>query len=107
MALILTTALAGLFLFIPLISPETSATWAESGTLCGMALVGVASAGVTLQSARHGGRWGWVGLALGLFYLVVPWTIPYFVGVVHLTVLPAGFTTAIAVANTFSRRLRE
>ena len=103
-ALVLTTALAVLFLFIPLITPETRTTWAEAGTLFGMVSVGIVSAGVTLQSARHGGRWGWVGLVLGLVYLVAPWTTPYFVGVVHLIVLPAGFTTAIAIANTFSRR---
>lgn len=103
-ALLLTTALAALFLFIPLVNPDTGTTLAEAGTLFGMGSVGVVSAGATLQSARHGGRWGWVGLVLGLVYLVVPWTIPYFVGVIHLVILPAGFTIAIAVANTFSHR---
>jgi len=107
LALLLTTALAGLFLFIPLVSPESRTTWAEVGTLFGMASVGVASAGVTLQSARHDGRWGWVGFVLGLVYLVVPWTTPYFVGVIHWIMIPAMFTIAIAIANTLSRRPRE
>ena len=48
-----------------------------------------------------------MGFVLGMVYLVVPWTTPYFVGVIHWTMIPAMFTIAIAIANTLSRRPRE
>lgn len=106
-ALLLTTALAVFFLLIPLISPESRTTWAQAGLLCGMASVGIVSSGVTLQSARHGGRWGWVGFVLSVVYLAGPWITPYFIGVVHWIILPAGFVFALAMANTLSPRPRK
>ena len=106
-ALVLTTALAVLFLFIPLINPETRTTWAEAGMLFGMVSVGIASAGITLQSARHNGRWGWVGFVLAILYLVLPWLTPYAIGVGHWIAIPAAFVFALALANTFSRRPQE
>ena len=108
MALLLTTALAALILFIPLINPDVQGTWAEFGVLSGMASVGIASAGATLQSARHEGKWGWVGLVLGLVYLGLPWVlIHYAVGIIHLLVIPAMFTVGLAVVNTPSWRSKE
>ena len=107
-ALLLTTALAALFLFIPLINPETRTSWAEAGTLCGIASVGIASAGATLQSARYEGKWGWVGLVLGLVYLGLPWIlIHYAVGIIHLVIIPAMFAIGLAVVNTPSLRSKE
>ena len=99
-ALLLTTALAALFLFIPLISPESRTTWVQAGTLCGMASLGIAASGITLQSARHDGRWGWVGFVLGIIYLVLPWMTPYAIGIGHWFIIPAGFVLALAMANT-------
>ena len=99
-ALLLTTALAALFLLIPLINPESRTTWAEAGTLWGMASLGIASSGITLQSARHGGTWGWVGFVLGIIYLVLPWMTPYAIGIGHWFMIPAGFVLALAMANT-------
>ena len=107
MALILNTALAVLILFAPLINPDVEGTWVRIGVLFGIVSVGVASAGVTLQSARHEGKWGWVGLVLGLVYLGLPWVIPYAVGVIHLLVIPAVFTVGLAVVNTLSWRSKE
>ena len=107
MALILNTALAALILFAPLINPDVEGTWVGIGVLFGIVSVGVASAGVTLQSARHEGKWGWVGLVLGLVYLGLPWVIPYAVGVIHLLVIPAVFTVGLAVVNTLSWRSKE
>ncbi len=107
MALLLTTALAVFFLLIPLISPESRTTWAQAGLLCGMASVGIVSSGVTLQSARYGGRWGWLGFVLSIVYLVGPWMTPYFIGVIHWIIGPAGFVFALAMANTLSRRPRK
>ena len=106
-ALLLNTALAALILFAPLINPDVDGPWAEIGVFFGIFSVGVASAGVTLQSARHEGKWGWVGLVLGLVYLGLPWVIPYAVGVIHWLVIPAAFTVGLAVANTPSRRSKE
>ena len=53
MALLLNTAPAVLILFAPLINPDVEGTWIEIGVFFGIFSVGVASAGATLQSARH------------------------------------------------------
>ena len=105
--LLLNTTLAGLILFARLINPDVEGTWVEIGVFFGIFSVGTASAGATLQSARHEGKWRWVGLVLGLIYLGLPWVIPYAVGVIHLLVIPAAFTVGLAVANTPSRRSKE
>ena len=101
--LLLTTALAALILIVPLINPDVEGMWAEIGVL-----FGIASAGATLQSARHEGKWGWVGLVLGLVYLGLPWVlIHYAVGIIHLVIIPAMFAVGLAVVNTPSLRSKE
>ena len=108
MVLLLTTALAALILLAPVINPDVEGTWVELGVLSGIVLVGVASAGVTLQSARHEGKWGWVGLVLGLVYLGLPWIlIHYAIGIIHLVLIPAMFAVGLAVVNTPSLRSKE
>ena len=106
-ALFLITALAALLLLIPLINPDARTTWGDVGAIFGINLPGIASACVTLQSARHDGKWGWVGFVLGLVYLVGPWMTPYTIGVVHWLVIPAAFVFALAMANTLPRRPQE
>ena len=106
--LLLTTALAALILIVPLINPDVEGTRAEIGVLFGIASVGIASAGATLQSARHEGKWGWVGLVLGLVYLGLPWVLIYYaVGIIHLVIIPAMFAVGLAVVNTPSLRSKE
>ena len=70
-ALLLSVGVSALFFCLPLINSEAETTWAEAGVLGAPGLVGALSAGATFYSARHEGRWGWVGLALGLAFLVL------------------------------------
>ena len=55
-----------------LVAQLVSRTEASFYTACGLAsigLVGVAAGTMIIWSDRHEGRWGWIGLALSLFYL--------------------------------------
>ena len=110
MALFLNTALAIFFLFgfAALIDADAAwESWAEVIALFGMVSVGIASAGVTVLSTRHEGKWGWVGLVLGLVYLGLPWLIPHAVGIIHIVVFPAALTVGVAVVNTLSRKPKQ
>ena len=98
-ALLLSVGVSALFFCLPLINSEAETTWAEAGVLGAPGLVGALSAGATFYSARHEGRWGWVGLALGLAFLVltvatvlVIVTLPYYGPL-------AMFVFALAVVN--------
>ena len=109
-ALFLNALFAVLFLFGFAALIDSDAVWKQwAGTvaLFGMASVGVASAGVTVLSARHEGKWGWVGLVLGLVYLGLPWVIPHAVGIIHIVIFPAAFTVGVAVVNTLSRKPKQ
>ncbi len=67
----LSAAISALFLVVPLVSRHGASPYPYYTACClaSIGLVGVAAGGMIIWSDRHKGRWGWVGLALSLFYL--------------------------------------
>lgn len=70
-------AISALFFTVPLWSLDRS--WTTAAALGSMDLVGVLPAGAVIWSARHEGRWGWLGLLLGLAYIGLPYVHPLFI----------------------------
>ena len=97
-ALSASAAISALFFTVPLWAQDRS--WTTAGALLGsMALVGILPAGAVIWSARHEGRWGWLGLLLGLAYLGLPYVHPLFILHVHWYGPPALFVIVLAALN--------
>ena len=58
-------------------------TWNEAVIIGSIGIVAALSAMATLWSIRHGKRWAWVGLALGVAFLLATGLTPVAVGVAH------------------------
>ena len=74
--------------------------------LGGLGTLGALASVATCWSSLHGRRWSWVGLTLGLCYLGITISPPFFLGTFHWFGPLAIFTICVAVLNMRGERTR-